>query len=74
MSKLIFLLVPVFLYADFFRVNGDEKNLQYSTKIDVLKFESSKIISLFSQSYDLSKNEKKDEKVEIKYIYYFKTF
>lgn len=57
--------------AELLRVSGQDSKIKTSTKLDLLTFDSSKFISIYTQNYDAIKNEKKDDKIEFKYIYYF---
>lgn len=76
---LILLLISTLYSAEFFneidpnlRVNSSDSTITYSTRLNLILFERSKIIAIIEQSYDTSINAiPTNYKYTIKYIYYW---
>lgn len=72
--KFLFLIFPLLLSADLIKVSGSEDKINYSTKVDLFKFDSSKVAVIAGQTFDVQKKDVAEEKAEIKYILKFKGF
>ncbi len=76
------LLIVLFLYISLnadngtipfdanFRTHSTDTKITYSTRLNLIDFNSSKIITIIEQSYDTDSYDVKD-KFWIKYIYYW---
>jgi hypothetical protein len=53
-----------------FRTHSEGTKIVYSTRLQLLNFDSSRIVSILEQRYDIIKNESTDI-IQIKYIYYW---
>lgn len=74
-SFLLLLLTTVLFSADIpfdanFRVHSKDTNIIYSTRLNLIEFKHSKIITILEQEYSVEKNEA-DNRVYLKYIIKF---
>lgn len=53
------------------RVRSNDFKVTYSTRLNLVEFNSSKIITIYDQTYDIINNQRKNDSIWLKYIYYW---